>query len=283
MSLLIEIAVTLWRCFLPRPKKMTLSSKIIELRDKVLENCNYAVSRLEAANRIVLDFTSSNKKDTTTSTSGGDKKDTTTSSSGEDKHGDIRSVDNTSYGVTDLEIKNSFMILTHGALIQEWEHFLYDIFVEGVIYYLKGYNLSDSTYKLSLKNLRPPIEFAEMREILSEESRESLRGYKELFKHTRTLFNVEEPELFREMQTQVQIRHIFQHNRGKIRSRDLKDVGKEGGSFDILNDEGTVMPYGEGEDILLSLPEIRKLYTVIDKYSEAFQQEAEKAKPPIGG
>ncbi len=267
MTQLIKIVRTLCKYFLPRPKKMTLSSKVIELRDKLLENCNYAIGRLEAANHIVSNFTSNNKRDTTTS------------SSGENESKDVIAVDNISYEVTDYEIKNSFMILTHGVLIQEWEHFLYDIFVEGVIYYLKGYNLSDSTYKLSLKNLKPSIELSEMRDNLSAEFRVSLKGHKEVFSQARKLFNIEEPKLLEEMQKQVQIRHIFQHNRGEIRSRDLKDVGKEGGSFYILNDEGTVMPYGEGKEIPLSLPEIQKLYTVIEEYSEVFQKQAEKAKP----
>ena len=104
----------------------------------------------------------------------------------------------------------------HGVMTQEWELFLYDIFGEGVIYYL---SLGNPKYQLRVKNLKPTIEVIEVRNHICEEIKESFRGYEELFRQARMLFGVDEPGLFKEMQRQIQIRHIFQHNRGIVRKK----------------------------------------------------------------
>ncbi len=258
---------------------MCLSSKAKDLRDKLLENCEYAIDRLKKAVDMI-EKGSSIREDSMNETS---SKTATSYSNPEDSKISLKTNDDP-IAVHGSKFKdkiiNDVYSVIHGVLIQEWEHFLYDIFAEGVIYYLKGYNLSDSTYKLSLKNLKPSIDLAEMRENLSEEFRGSLR-YKELFSQTRKLFNVEESELLYEMQKQTQIRHIFQHNKGKIRSGDLIRTGRNGpdACFEILNDKEELEPYKEGWNIFLSLPEIRKLYTVIEEYSGAFQKQAENAEP----
>ena len=82
------------------------------------------------------------------------------------------------------------------------------------------------------------------------------------------------------MQKQVQIRHIFQHNQGKIRKKDLAEIGSNGpdASFNILDDEGKLQSYKEDQEIWLSLPEIQKLHDTIDEYSEKFQTKAEMAQ-----
>jgi len=168
------------------------------------------------------------------------------------------------------------MILTHGALIQEWEHFLYDIFAEGVIYYL---SLGNPKYQLRLKDLQPTIRVRDIRTHISEEIKKSIRGLKPLLSESNKLFEPEVPDhLKEEMKKQTQIRHIFQHNKGEIRRKDLSEIGSNGpdACFEILGDGGKLEQYKEGQKILLSLPEIQKLYTVIEEYSEAFQKQAEK-------
>ena len=115
---------------------MTLSLKVIELRDKLLENCNYAIDRLEAAKKRVAYYSASNQEGETTGTSGTEPKNENT-----DTSGTKRPESDISYEVSDREIVNNFTILTHGVLIQEWQHFLYGIFAEGVVYYLSGYDL----------------------------------------------------------------------------------------------------------------------------------------------
>ena len=160
---------------------------------------------------------------------------------------------------------------------------MYGIFKEGVIYYLNGYELGTPKLTLKLKELNPTSIIAEMYENIASEALESFNNsYSLLLNQTCRLFKLDDFKKSRtanQMQKQMQIRHIFQHNRGEIRSSDLSDIGREGGSFDILNDEGAVMQYEEGKEIPLSLPEIRKLYSTIEEYSEAFQKQAEKAEP----
>ncbi|MBN2455815.1 MAG: hypothetical protein JXB29_04640 [Sedimentisphaerales bacterium] len=192
-----------------------------------MENCEYAIDRLEKAIDIIekgssiredsMDMTSS-EATTSYSNPEGSKISLKTSDVPNAPH-DSKFKD---------KIINDIYSVIHGDLIQEWEHFLYDIFVEGVIYYVKGYNLGDSAYKLNLKNFKPSIELAEMRDNLSEEFRSSLKGYEELFSQVRKLFKVKENALLKEIQKQVQIRHIFQHNRGEIRRKDLRSTGRNG-------------------------------------------------------
>jgi len=267
---------------------MCLSSKIAELRNELLRSCKYATHCLEAAERRVsysASVTSSDQTRTITDSS------TPPVTSLSTPLGTVLSIqppqmsgaktdDATSYEITDKEILNRFMILTHGVLIQEWERFLYDVFVEGVIYYLRGYDL-DPDCKLHLRNLKPGIEVTEMRKNLSTEVEKSHRGYKELFYQSRKLFKVQEDNLLKEMQKHVQIRHIFQHSQGEIRKEDLKDIGLNGPNvcFSILGDDGRPLPYKVGQTIFLSKKEIQNLYDTIEKFSQAFQTQAEKAKP----
>lgn len=116
---------------------------------------------------------------------------------------------------------------------------------------------------------------------ISEEVKDTFRGYDELFEQSRRLFNVEESELFKEMQKQVQIRHIFQHNRGIIRKKDLTDIGNNSpdACFNILDNERKLQSYKEGQEIWLSIPEIQKFYDTIEQYSKVFQTRAEQAQP----
>jgi hypothetical protein len=266
---------------------MCLSTKVAELRNKLLQNCKYAIDRLEVAEYMVSHFVSSNKMLTITesptpSVSGlPTPSDTYLSIQLPQKSG-TQTDDATSYEISDKEILNKFMELTHGVLIQEWEHFLYDVFVEGVIYYLKGYDL-DPDCKLHLKNLKPGTEVSEMRKNLSVEVKKSHWGYERLFNRSRKLFNVQEAKLFEEMKKHVQIRHVFQHNRGEIREEDLIAIGMSENvldrCFSILGAKGQMQKYKKGEPIFLSKPEIQKLLEVIERYSQAFQTQAEKAKP----
>jgi len=279
MTQLIKIVRTLCKYFLPRPKKMCFYSKIKELRDKLVENCKYAIGPLERTVDIIEKgssiFILEDRMNKTSS------KTATSYSNPEGSEICLKTNDapNAVHGSKSKDkIINDVYSVIHGVLIQEWEHFLYDLYAEGFVYYL---NLGSPKSPLRLRQLNPKMEVADMRQHICEEVKNSFRSLKELFARTRSFFNVEETKLFMEMQKHIQIRHIFQHSKGEIRSSDLEDIGRK--SFDILNDEGRVMSYGEGEDIPLSLPEIQKLYTVIEEYSEAFQKQAEKAKPVKAG
>jgi len=284
---MIRIIERLRKYFFSKSKNMCLSSEVAKLRNDLLQNCKSAVDCLEAADLRVTSFASANKMTTTTrspepTVTGLSIPSFTGLSIQSSQMSGSKSDDATSYEITDKEILNRFMILTHGVLIQEWEHFLYDVFVEGVIYYLKGYDL-DPDCKLHLKILKPGIEIAEMRKKLSAEVKKSLKGYEDLFKKSRKLFKVEEDKLLEEMKKHVQVRHVFQHNRGEIREEDLIAIGVgenvPNRCFSVLDDKGQTREYKKGETIFLSKPEIQKLLEIIEKYSQVFQTQAEKVKP----
>ena len=145
---------------------MCLFSKVKDLREKLLQNCKYAIDRLKEAEKRVAYYSSNNTKDPTTVSSATNKPESDTTT---DPSGTKRSESDISYEITDREIMNSFMSLTHGVLIQEWEHFLYDIFTEGVVYYVKGYNLANIRHKFGLENFNPIVTIKEMREKISAE------------------------------------------------------------------------------------------------------------------
>jgi hypothetical protein len=275
---MIKIIERLRKYFFSKSKKMCFSPKITELRNKLLQNCSSAIDRLEKAEQRVTYFTSTHQKTTT-----GSPEPSVTDLPPQSSQMSGATTDNaTSYEITDKDILNSFLILTHGVLIQEWEHFLYGVFAEGVIYYLSGYNLGIPKFKINFKSLKPTDKVVEMRKNISLEAKESLIGYTDLFDQSLKLFNPNVSEsLKHEMQKHVQIRHIFQHNKGKIREDDIKDIGLNGpdACFSILDDNGKPHPYKEGQEIFLSKKEIQNLYDTIEKFSQAFQTQAEKAKP----
>ena len=280
---MINIIRALCKYFPQKFKKMTISSQVIENRKYLLQNCTYAIERLQAAEDVIeKGFPSAAYSASATSSDLFEPirfpqdKDSNDINSNIGDRSQINGVQK--FNIKD-ELLYSFTSLTHSVLIQEWEHFLYDIFVEGVIHYLKGYGLADLGHKFCLKNMKPTIEIAEMRKNISAEIERSHLGYERLFEQSIKIFKVVVAQsLKEEMKKQVQIRHVFQHNRGKIRKMDLKDIGKEGGHFDILNDEGKSVKLRVGDKIYLSQQEIIKLYDTIDKYSEAFQEQAEKIK-----
>lgn len=263
---MIKIIKTLCEYF-SESQKMYFSSKVKDLRNKLLQNCNLAIYRLETAEERV----STPSPDISTISAPPEPQTVFLGTAGTQEH--LRTI---KFKITDSEIMNSLMILTHGVLIQELERFLYDIFVEGVILYSRGYDLGDINHKFSLKNLKPTIELAEMREKITSEIERSMFGYDKLLKQSRKLFKLDEPELLEEIKKHVQIRHIFQHNRGIVRGRDIEDNGKR--PFEILNENEEIDKYEKGIEIRLSNPEIKRLYRTIEEYSEKFQIQAKKYK-----
>lgn len=279
MTQLVKIVRTLCKYFLPRPKKMSLSSKVRKLRDELLKNCEYAIVRLKAAEDIIekgtnvlRDSANATYSEALTLISTPDSSQISLKTNDEPSY-------KKNYEYKDKIINDVYSVI-HGVLIQEWEHFLYGIFAEGVVYYLRGYDLGKPTFNLKFKELKQTTEVTEIHENIASEAKESLYGYKNLLQQSCNLFKLKDfkkSDPCKEMKKHILVRHIFQHGRGKIRKRDIEK--NENKPFLILNDEGKPEPYKEGKDIPLSLPEIQKLYTVIEKYSEAFQKQAENAKP----
>ena len=267
-----RIVRTLCKYFLPRPKKMTLSSKVIELRKELLQNCESAIDLLEANKNYVtagyafLNNTSNLSKNKVPAE--------------DDKTYTGSTDEGTTSEFTDDEAVKKFMILTHGVLIQEWDLFLRGIFAEGVIYYLRGYDLGTPKFNLKFKELKQTTEIVAIHENIASEAKESLYGYEDLFQQSCNLFklnDLKKSELGKRMKKHILVRHVFQHHRGEIRNKDIEKNRNE--SFSILNDEGKFVPVPVGETIYLSLPEIQNVYDTIKEYSEAFQKQAENAEP----
>jgi hypothetical protein len=242
-----------------------------------LENCKYAIDRLGTAKEII-ERGSGIRLDTAKETSTQPATYRSVLTSEITKDDATVTTGDKNHEFKDKIINDVYSVI-HGILIQEWEHFLYDIFTEGVVYYIKGYDLADIRHKFALENFNPTLAIEEIRKKISVELERALLKYETLFKESRSLFKIDDSDLLNEIKTQVQVRHIFQHNQGKIRRMDLDSIGSNGSDacFNILDDEGKLRPYKEDEEIWLSLPEIQKLYKTIEQYSEKFQIRAEKA------
>jgi hypothetical protein len=260
---------------------MSLDSKVKELRDKLLENCKYAIERLKAAKERVIYYSAQNQESTSTNSGPPNQP--------QDNLTDTKGSENvTTYEITDKAIIKSFMELTHGVLIQEWEHFLYDIFSEGVVYYLNGYNLETPKFKVNFRDLKQTKNIAEMHENISSEAKKSLQGYEELIEQSRKTFKTKtnDSELFQEMQKQMQIRHIFQHSRGEIRAEDIEKIKSQcfkvpnkGQCFKVVDDAGNTITLGVRDKVELSQQEIQKLFDTIERYSEEFLTQAKSIVP----
>ena len=276
-----NILKTIREYFSPNPNQMLLSSKVETLRDELLKNCQYAIERLKTSKNLIekgVQAVLSIAKETSSSS-----EDVVSYNNPEPDKISIKKTDDISKNALDIELRykdkiiNDIYSVIHGDLYQEWEHCLYGILGEGYIYYL---SIGDPRLRLRLKGLRPTLEVSDIYTHIVEEVKDSVRGYEELFKKTRDLYKVEEPELSKEIQKQVQIRHIFQHNRGQIRKKDLNDIGISGpdACIYILNEEGESKPRKENDYIDLSLPEIQNFYDTIEKYSEAFLIQAQSVE-----
>lgn len=113
----MSIIKSVFRYLFPKLKTMSLSDKVKKLKEELLNNCKNSIELLETSKRCV----------TIGYIGGNDVK-----PPGEQITSSI-SAEVIFPKITDVEIVQNFMVLTHGVLIQEWEHFLYGIFFEGVI------------------------------------------------------------------------------------------------------------------------------------------------------
>jgi hypothetical protein len=278
---MIKIIERLRKYFFSKSKKMCLSSKVTELRNELLGNCKRAISRLEAAKSVVPEgFSILNNRvaDTLSQTSvpsiatvEGEVVNNTNSET---------TTKGTTFKITDDELVRDYMILTHGVLIQEWVHFLYSIFAEGLIRYLQGYDLGTPKFNINCKNLKPAKDIVEIHENIVLEAKESFYGYEDLLTQSLKLFklnNFKQTDLHEELNKHVIIRNIWQHSRGKIRQLDIEKNSNH--DFEILDDNEKPKKHRVGDEATLSRPEIQRLYNTIEKCSEKFQIQAEKAKP----
>jgi hypothetical protein len=168
------------------------------------------------------------------------------------------------------------LVLVHAGLVQEWSIFLDSVFSKGVFYLLKvgnGARLPRET--LDLKQL-DPANINKLRESIASTASEnfSFRPYDKKIKIICDMFGIDDgpgnsASDSAKMRKHVEIRNMFQHNRGIVRNKDLERIGIK--SFKILQDDQSNKDYVEGNKIILTLCEIQDLNKTINTFSKCFE------------
>jgi hypothetical protein len=168
------------------------------------------------------------------------------------------------------------LILVHAGLVQEWSIFLDSIFSKGVFFLLKvgnGSRLPRGTLDL---NQLDPANLNKLRESIATAACEnfSFRPYDNKTKIICSMFGVDDDpgnsaSDSAKMRKHVEIRNIFQHNRGIVRNKDLERIGIK--FFKILQDDQSYEDYAEGNKIILTFCEIQDLNKTITSFSKCFE------------
>ena len=74
-----------------------------------------------------------------------------------------------------------------------------------------------------------------------------------------------------ELRTHVIIRNVFQHNKGKLRARDIQRLGLE--SITLTDDTGKTLPFRSGDQLRLSKRDVQRLSELMGECSKAFVKE----------
>ena len=156
----------------------------------------------------------------------------------------------------------------HAILIQEWFIYLDSVFGAALLHCLKKHtvsrlpNMDLRLDKLELTNM------IDLRKSICSKLEEpfSFRPYPEKIKLLLTMFAVTiDHTLQYKMKTHVTVRNIFQHNRGIIRQRDLDEIGRPNGYFELLDHNGSKQEYALQDKITLSKSDIDDLNETIKK------------------
>lgn len=168
------------------------------------------------------------------------------------------------------------LVLVHAGLVQEWSIFLDSTFSNGVLFLLKvgnGARLPRET--LDLKQL-DPANINKLRESIATTACEnfSFRPYDKKIEIICSMFDVDNDpgnsaSDSAKMRKHVEIRNIFQHNRGIVRNKDIVRIGIK--SFKILQDDQSHKDYVEGNKIILTFCEIQELNETIISFSKCFE------------
>jgi len=253
--------------FFAKSKKMARSDQIITFRNELVKNCEGLFSELTTFETMSMG--------------------TQVVSMPEQ---DIKKApeDNTTSTLKSTSVNNTSITLLrtaiHGAMISEWDIFLNNVFGEAFLYMLESKNIPILVSILSLiKNLNfnfeetiPTTEF-ELYEKIGNGAKDnfSFENHGIKLKTLKKLFIFDDignsSELEQEMKKQVQIRNIFQHNRGEVRKDDLIKIGRENQYLKIISDEEQSIEYREGNKIVLSKQEIENCYKTIEAYSKNCQ------------
>lgn len=168
------------------------------------------------------------------------------------------------------------LVLVHACLVQEWTIFLDSVFSQAVFHLLKVGNaekLPEET--LDLKDL-DPSKISNLRKSIAKTACEnfSFRPYDKKIETICSMFGVEgdsgnSTSDSAKMRKHIEIRNIFQHNRGIVRKKDMERIGIK--FFKILQEDQTIKEYGEGTKIILTVDEIQDLNKTINTFSKCFE------------
>jgi hypothetical protein len=168
--------------------------------------------------------------------------------------------------------ESDVIILIQTALVQEWNIFLDSVFCDTVLYLLETGNVEKlPSERLDLKKI-VPTGFSHLRKSIANAASESFsfKPYDQKIDILCKIFNTND-ELPQKsfLKKHVEIRNIFQHNRGIVRQTDLDKMGEA--NFVISQEDQTKKTYSVGEMIILTLCEIQKLNNAIKDFSIKFE------------
>ncbi|UCE07383.1 MAG: hypothetical protein JSW07_04960 [bacterium] len=182
-----------------------------------------------------------------------------------------------------LEDIQSIITLAQNELVQEWHKYLDEVFIEALRLCLNDVKLHDRLPSMNLPltelnvsrkpkiiesiciALREPFSFTKYHQKITK--LEKLFAIK--FESGTDLKKTYDETSY-EVDKHVMIRNVFQHNRGIITSDDFENIGKQNKTITILDENGKKYSLAENQKILLSLPEIKYLFSQIKTYSSYF-------------
>lgn len=246
--------------------KKTTTLKLTRERSLLLRNCNKFIERFMKA-KLAVEVGKASTKAAVQIIASSDTSSVATAK--QDYFADAM-------GVSEL------LVLVHAGFIQEWSIFLDSIFRKVVLHYLET-DMCDAlpSQKFNLNKIKA-TSFYDMRVSISQAAMESFsfENYDDKIKMLRSIFGIKSSQLEEKdkikleamnakVKKHVEIRNVFQHNRGIIRERDLTAIGQK--YFELLDDDGNKRQYKKDDEMILSKPEIENLNELIKKYSEKFE------------
>jgi hypothetical protein len=165
--------------------------------------------------------------------------------------------------------QSDILILIQAAIVQEWQIYLDSIFEASLEHLLKSEQQSRLPFQLlDLRDIDPKSK-SSLRKSVARAAREgfAFQRYDEKVKVIRKLFDAElEEDRLHELKKHVEIRNLFQHNRGTVRETDLQRIGRA--EFEIRDGGGSATPYRAGQTIHLAQGEIAYLVDSLETISE---------------
>ncbi len=170
-----------------------------------------------------------------------------------------------------------FRAYIHGMLVANWQHYLSTAFGRAIDHLL----LRGDVKRLPKTplSIRPraldPGSFSRLRRSVAANLQDSFDGlpYDQRSSVVRSLFKVpkDDPagEAFGLLKKHVLIRNLVQHHHGKVRRRDLDELGVK--TIDIPGDDGSRISHALDEVVKVTRPAIEQLTRTLDDASAYFE------------